>query len=324
VSAIGAQSLSIDRSFGLPALVGVATACASSTLFAKEDIEFVQEHLPEVVMGNRYATLPLWSGPNAGGVQHAENELQAAFSSTSAGDLTIRGALLSIARRWHVGEHWQIGAFAFHDALKLRGSQEDRDLQTLFAPSTPLTRPIAARFTGLDGTATDLGIGVNLVWRVEEGWLGRHKWIGGMLWQDVALDDYRFNYVIQAGPQTGASGTIDFDAQYHHVVPFVGLALPREHGNWQTNAHVLFAWPLPRRGIVGHITGPGFDIRGDTADAGNGKHFGDPSVTFGYMVTYRPAHLSIDLGTLGTQALLEPRVHLGIDRNFVLSFSIAL
>jgi hypothetical protein len=41
-------------------------------------------------------------------------------------------------------------------------------------------------------------------------------------------------------------------------------------------------------------------------------------------VTYRPAHLSIDLGTLGTQALLEPRVHLGIDRNIVLSFSIAL
>jgi hypothetical protein len=238
--------------------------------------------------------------------------------------MKISGALLSVARRWRLAEHWRIGGFAFYDSLELRGSQEDRDLQTSFAPSTPLTRPVAARFDGLDGSTSDLGIGVNLAWRLEEGWLGQHEWIGGVLWQNVELHDYRFDYVIQAGSQAGTSGTIDFDAQYNHVVPFAGLALPRKHGNWETNAHALVALPLPRRGIVGHITGPGFDIHGDTADVGNGKHFGDPSVTFGYTVTYRPAHLSVDLGTLATQALLESRVHRGIDRNIVLSFSIAL
>jgi hypothetical protein len=56
-----------------------------------------------------------------------------------------------------------------------------------------------------------------------------------------------------------------------------------------------------------------------TADSGNGKHFGDPSVTLGLDVTYRPAHLSLDIGTALTQQLLEPHVHRGVDSDWVLS-----
>ena len=77
--------------------------------------------------------------------------------------------------------------------------------------------------------------------------------------------------------------------------------------------------PLPRRGFVGHISTAQFDIHGDQADAGSGKHFGDPSVTLGLDVTYRPAHLSFDVGTALTQELIEPVVHKGVDSNWVLS-----
>jgi hypothetical protein len=56
-----------------------------------------------------------------------------------------------------------------------------------------------------------------------------------------------------------------------------------------------------------------------TADVGNGKHFGDPSLTLGLDITYRPMHLSVDLGTLLSQAVIEPLVHKGIDSNWVLS-----
>jgi hypothetical protein len=304
----------------LSCLLAVA---APSPVLAKDDIEFVQEHLPEVAMDNRYATLPLWSNPAIGEARPGL-EFQSAFASTGAGNLRISGPMLSIGGRWHFSPRWQLRAFAFYDALQLRATSEDRDLQTTFAPNTPIIRPIAARFSGLDGTATDLGFGVNVSRRVDDGVLGTHDWIGGVLWQNVELKDYRFDYVVQSGPQAGLSGTIDFDAQYDHVVPFVGLAIPRDYGNWSTNAHALIAYPVPRRGIVGHITGPGFDISGDTADVGNGKHFGDPSVTFGYTITYRPAHLSLDLGALATQALLESRVHRGIDSNVLLSFSLAL
>lgn len=300
----------------------LAVAAASPAL-AKDDLEFVQEHLPEVAMDNRYATLPLWSAPAIGEARPGL-EFQSAFASTGAGNLRIGGPMLSIGGRWDIGPRWQIGAFAFYDALQLRAAREDRDLQTAFAPDTPIVRPIAAHFSGLDGTATDRGFGVNVSRRVDGGMLGTHDWVGGVLWQNVELKDYRFDYVVQSGPQAGVSGTIDFDAQYSHVVPFVGLGIPREYGNWAANAHALIAFPVPRRGIVGHITGPDFDIRGNTADVGNGKHFGDPSVTFGYTITYRPAHLSLDLGALATQALLEPRVHRGIESNVSLSFSLAL
>ena len=302
----------------LSCLLGVAV---DSPAMAKEDIEFVQEHLPEVAMDNRYATLPFWSG----GTQTEEasaSELQAGFTSTGAGNLTIRGPMLSTGNQWRLNERWRIGGFAFYDQLSLRARREQRDLQTLFAPGTPLVRPAPAMFTGLDGTATDLGFGIELSKHAEGRVLGRREWICGVLWQSMRLDDYRFDYLIQSGPQAGSAGTIDFDARYDHIVPFGGLALPRDHGNWATNAHVLIAYPLPRRGVVGHITGPGFDIRGDTAEAGNGKHFGDPSVTLGYTLTYRPAHLSFDVGTAATQMLLEPHVHRGIDRNAVVSFSL--
>jgi hypothetical protein len=289
---------------------------------AEEDIEFVQEHLPEVAMDNRYATLPIWNA-NGETSSDARTELQTGVSATSAGALTIRGPMFALGRHWRLYERWSVGAFAFYDPFKLSGDREARDLQTLFAPTTPIERPVKAEFSGLDGTATDVGLGVNVAWRLEEGWLGAHSWIAGVLWQQMSLSDYRFQYRIVEGTHIGETGTIDFDGDYRHVVPFVGLELPRDHGRWATNAHALFAYPLPRRGVAGHITGPGFDIYGNTADVGNGKHFGDPSLTLGYTVTYRPAHVSFDVGTLLTQALLDPQIHRGIDTNFVMSITVA-
>ena len=126
------------------------------------------------------------------------------------------------------------------------------------------------------------------------------------------------------GALAGTTGTIDFDATYTHLVPFAGFEMARDYARWSTNAHMLVAWPIPRRGFVGHVTGPGFDIHGDTEDVGEGKHFGDPSLTIGYTLTYRPASLSIDLGTLLMQSVLEPRIHRGVEQNLLLSFSVSL
>ena len=135
------------------------------------------------------------------------------------------------------------------------------------------------------------------------------------------LQNFRLDYEIAAGPSLGTTGEIDFDNTYSHAVPFVGIQWPRQRGDWRWNTHALFAMPLPRRGVVGHISGPGFDIHGDTQDVGNGKHFGDPSLTLGLTFTYAPAHLSVDIGTLLSQALVEPWIHPGIERNYLLSVS---
>ena len=54
---------------------------------------------------------------------------------------------------------------------------------------------------------------------------------------------------------------------------------------------------------------------------GVGTPFGDPSVTLGLDVTYRPWNLTIDVGSAISQALLEPVIHKGIESNWMLSAS---
>jgi hypothetical protein len=290
----------------------------SSRAYAKEDIEFVAEHLPEVAMDNRYATLPVWATTNSQPDDGWTFAAQGSLSRASAGPLEVGGPMLSAAASRALSTHWTLTAVGFADAQSLSGGDE-RALQTLFAPATPIERPVDARFEGLDGRVNHYGAGLAFSTAADGGWLGPHRWVGGLLYEEVQLRDYAWNFTILAGPAAGTSGRIDFDNDYRHITPFAGLQIVRVRGDWIVSPHALFALPLPRRGWVGHIETAQFDLHGDTADVGNGKHFGDPSVTLGLDVTYQPAHLSFDVGTALSQGLLEPVVHKGIDRNWVLS-----
>jgi hypothetical protein len=300
-------------------LPGALALALAGPAWSEHDIEFVQEHLPEVMMDNRYATLPVWDLGT--GQRSTAYQFQAAYASASAGDLSIAGPLLSMSATRSLSSRTRLGAFGFYDPLRLHADHDRRPLQTLFAPETPIGRPVDAEFSHLDGTATDFGAGLFWARHQEQGLLGEHNWVVGVLWQRVDLKDYRFDYVITGGPQAGLQGQIDFDARYDHITPFFGLEVPRTRHDWMFTPHALFAYPTPRRGIRGHITGPDFDISGDTASAGNGKHFGDPSLTLGFTITYLPAHLSIDAGTLLTQQVLEQQIHKGIESNWLLSVS---
>lgn len=299
-------------------VLSAVLVCHSAHVCAKDDIEFVAEHLPEVAMDNRYSTLPIW---NLGaGTETSRYQLQGAYTSASAGHLKVDGPLLAISIDQALGPSGSWGVVGFYDSLQLSGNRESRPLQTLFAPNTPIERPVSATFSNLDGTAVDFGAGLFFSRRNDHGFLGRHGWTAGVLWQRVELRDYRFDYVVETGAQEGVRGQIDFDTHYDHIAPFAGIEFPRSLGDWTITPHALIAYPLPSRGVAGHITGPGFDITGDTASVGAGKHFGDPSVTLGLTLTYVPARLSVDFGTLVSQALLERRIHRGVDRNLVLSF----
>lgn len=301
----------------LPAVLMLAGAHAEK-VSAAEDIEFVAEHLPEVAMDNRFATLPVWS--SAGDATRSSSFAgQAGYARTSTGSLDMDGSMWAAAANRKLSRRWSAGAFVFYDRLNLSGNGDRRPLQTLFSPGTPIFRPVMAGFDGLDGTVRHYGGGIRLSMASSRGWLGEHHWVGGLLWQRVELRDYRLTYRLLEGPEAGVSGQIDFDNDYSHVTPFVGLELPHVGTVWSITPHVLAAVPFPRRGVVGHITGPGFDLRGDTEDAGEGKHFGDPSLTFGLDLTYLPAHFTVDIGTMLTQRLLEPVSKKGIDSNWVLS-----
>jgi hypothetical protein len=285
---------------------------------AAESIEFVAEHLAEVPMDNRFATLPVWGGARESGRAWSSTG-QAGFAKTTTGALSAAGPMLSFGLDHALGGRWSVGGFAFYDRLELSGNRDLRPLDTSFTNETPVALPVQAEFDHLDGTLDHAGIGVDASLTADVRGLGRVRAVGGLIWQRVELARYRFDYRVLEGPDAGVTGQVDYDATYQHLTPFIGIELPRRGARWETSPHFLAAWPNPRRGVAGHITGPGFDLAGDTESAGHGAHVGDPSLSIGFDVTYLPARLTVDVGTVLTQAAIEPVVHKGIDSNWVLS-----
>jgi len=296
--------------------LAILIACFAGGVNGAESLEFVAEHLPEVAMDNRYASLPLWN--SCGDATTTCFGVNGAWTRVQTGTLTLEGPMLALSVAWPLGQDYQLTGFTFFDSYTLSSGVEHRPLEVLFA-NPPLTMPSDAEFTGLGGSGRDLGLGLSLNGSAHPRWLPAFVWSAGLLWQRFELSDYRFDYLITSGPDSGTTGTVDYSTRYSHITPFVGAAWPRTHGVWHYAPHVQLAVPLPRHGIEGRITGPGFDLSGNTVNNGNGKHFGDPSVTIGFNVTYEPWNLTLDLGGSVTQALLEPYIHKGVEQNLVLS-----
>jgi hypothetical protein len=283
---------------------------------APEDIGFVSEHLPEIAMDNRYAQLPLWS--SCATEDGYCPSLNVGYAATRSQTLSIEGPMFSVGLTHEAGR-WSMTGFAFYDPLRLRSASEQRPLDVDFAAGVPYRLPAPAEFSGLDGSAHDIGFGIALRRDAALPWLGHFAWTAGVSWQQMSLRDYRYDYRILTGPDAGSAGQIGYDADYRHVVPFAGMSWPGRGERWAYAPHFQVAIPLPRRGMDGRITGPGFDLAGNQAEVGAGKHFGDPSVTIGFDVTYLPWNLSVDLGTAVSQYLLEPRIHEGVDRDLLLT-----
>jgi hypothetical protein len=282
---------------------------------AKEDIAFVAEHLPEVAMDNRYANLPLWTQSASSREDDWRFGAGLGYTQLRTGELSLRGPMFTLNAERELAD-WRLNFFVFRDDLSFSGATEQRPLNEPFVDA-PLAMPVAAEFSNLAGTMLDSGAGVSLRRHFDRTWFGALDLSAGLLWQSVQLDSYRLDYRVLEGPDTGASGSIDFSGTYNHIVPFFGIAKSWQYGSWNFSPHAQFALPLPRRGIVGEISGPGFDLAGDSETNGQGKHFGDPSVTLGFDATYSPWNLTIDVGSILSQALVEPLVHQGIDSNWV-------
>jgi hypothetical protein len=297
-------------------LAAVASASPTQAI-AAESFEFSAEHLPEVAMDNRFATLPLWTGDTTR-AESWQLTVQGAFARTTSGGFTLDGPMVSTAAERQLNDRWSVRAFGFFDQLQFSGGNDRRPLDTQFT-TTPLVLPAEALFTDLGGTYRNMGAGVAFNLNAGHGRLGEQQWVMGALYQRVELRDYRATYRVLGGPSAGASGLVDYSGTYTHLTPFVGLAFRGHFGSWSVTPHALAAYPVPRRGVVGRITGPGFDLSGDTEKVGNGKHFGDPSLTLGLDLTYEPRGLSFDLGSFVSQALIERTLHKGADQNWVIS-----
>lgn len=299
----------------------LALALPVGPAVATESIEFVQEHLAEIVMDNRYASLPIWANRDPGAPAQWQLTTQAAFAKTRTGELHVDGPMFSLGASRQLAEKWRLTGFAFFDTLDFSSGVDQRPLEAQFTNGVQLALPAAAKFTGLDGSEHSYGLGFALGRHSSLRFWGDYEWTAGVLWHHVSLQNYALDFRILDGPSMGATGVIDYSATYAHVAPFFGIAWPRSHGNWGFNPHVQAVLPLPRRGVIGHIEGPGYDLRGDTSQTGIGTPFGDPSVTLGFDVTYHPWNFTVDVGSAISQAALEPLIHKGVPSNWLISVS---
>src|SRR5713101_6896063 len=192
-----------------PVALGIAVLLVLApvrAVAAAHSFEFVAEHLPEVAMDNRFATLPLWSG----GTTPAESwqfTVQGALARTGSGGLTLDGPMGSAAVQRQLNDRWSVRAFVFLDELQFSGASDQRPLETLFA-KTPLVLPAEALFTDLHGTYRNAGAGVAFNLKKNHGALGEGQWVIGALYQRVELRDYRATYRVLEGPSSGAIGFV--------------------------------------------------------------------------------------------------------------------
>src|SRR5262245_8319776 len=103
-------------------VAGALLCCANA--HAKHDIEFVAEHLPEVAMDNRYATLPVWTTSAAQPDDGWTLAAQGAFSRASADALEVGGPMFSVAASRPLSSRWAVTVLGFVDELSLSGGDE--------------------------------------------------------------------------------------------------------------------------------------------------------------------------------------------------------
>jgi len=237
-----------------------ARVCALVTVFGgvtaavgAESIEFVGEHLSEIAMDNRYATLPLWNECNRARGRDSCASYSAGYALTHSGTLSIDGPMLAASFIHPVGKRAKLSAFMFFDNLALAGGNERRPLDVLFA-NPPLALPAGAQFTGLDGSARHFGGGLAFNRTADLHWRPRLEWTAGLLWERVALRDYAFDYHILDGPDTGFRGTLDYSTNYTHVTPSWargGSALEARGASRRT-----FSWRFRYRGAGSPAASP--------------------------------------------------------------------
>jgi hypothetical protein len=309
--------------FGYPARLVAGAACLLAWTCAQaatEDIEYVGEHLAEAAMNFRAATLPLWGPASPDWTFTA----QGAWGTVRSGALDVSGPLTSLGGERRLSDRWTLAGFGFYDRMRFSGDGGNRPLVVRFAGSVPLDLPADAEFGSLGGSVTDFGAGFALGYDVASGVARDWRVTFGAQVQRLRLSNYSVPYRLSSGASAGATGEVDYSGNYDFVTGLLGASRRFERNNWAYIPHLLIAMPLPRRGVQGRVVGQDFEVVGDTADAGRGKHYGDPALTLGLELEYRPWRASLDLGALITQPFMEPYLHNGLDRSFLLSLSFRL
>jgi hypothetical protein len=296
------------RSFTVSLAAAALTITASPAIAESDyDIHYLAEHVPESGMDAHYQTLP-W--PNAPLEQRRwEQSVHVSTAHTTTDFIDLDGPMVAFAATRGTASGRGYELLGFYSAMDISGGS-DRLTLTPKSLNVPLDLPQPADFSNPRGTYEHYGIGAALV--RDRGHSAQV--VAGLLLDSVHATDFKLDYTLAGGPDSGASGVIDYSHQATFLTPFVGWQRTNrlsQHWSWTPRARLIY--PLPPGDMNVRLAGPGFDVT-----AGDPINVGDPYVAAGLALSHAPSGFEIDLGSMLFFPLAERVSHAGVDQAFIL------
>jgi hypothetical protein len=285
---------------------GIALAASPALAASDYDIHYLAEHVPESGMDAHYQTLP-W--PNAPLEQSGwEQSIHVSTAHTTTDFIDLDGPMVAFAATRGVAPGRGFELLGFYSTMDISGGSNRLTL-TPKSLSVPLDLPQPADFSNPRGTYEHYGVGAALV--RDRGHSAQV--VAGLLLESVAAADFKLDYTLAGGPDSGASGVIDYSHHATFFTPFVGWQRTNrlsQHWSWTPRAR--FIYPLPPGDMNVRLTGPGFDVT-----AGDPINVGDPYVAAGLALSHAPSGFEVDLGSMLFFPLAERVSHPGVDKAFL-------
>jgi len=211
---------------------------------------------------------------------------------------------------------WIFGGFI--DRIRFYGNSGYGFADPAFVQNPPFRHPFDLYVTNISGDAVHAGLSLARTHRLSDRW----AWQAGLTLEYYAVHSFRIQFDTRL-PSNNFSGELNYASTYNTIAPYIGYRyfFPESSSTYVWSSRIMLAWPFPHRGFHGHITGPGFDLEGDSDQAGNGKHIPDPFGGVGLTVESVQKRWRLDLGSSLWLFLVEGQVHKGNNPPLFVHFS---
>jgi len=295
----------------------VAAMSASTLASASESIDYVAEHLLEAPMDARYQTFPQAPAD----LSRSETRLQLGYAHVDAGRLQNDVPLLGLQYFYPWQEKWSLLGGVFWDEYQIGGSHGRDEAAPLYGVTPGLPSSFAVDITDISGSASHYGISLAANYRYDQRW----NLQAGVALERLDVHRFRVSFTT-VDLQNNFAGQLNYDGAYNMLTPFCAAEWKPNFASkyFTSTLRTLFAFPLPRVGFKGGISGPDFNVSGDTDAAGHGSHIPDPFLGVGFTLEHKASGVRVDLGAPIYSRIYQPVVHKGIKNPLTLGVSLPL
>jgi len=290
-----------------------------ATAVAEEELGFTAEHMIEAQMDARYMALPEIERQTT---DARSSRFGMGYMTTSGGPTTSASLLLDVQFFKPLPNHerWAVVLGGFVDLIRFDGTAGTVTIDPNFLSISPIDTPLDADVLDVSGDALHMGLSVAAARQISRN----SAWQAGVVLEYYDVDEFRVAF--RTGGPAGFDGVVDYAGSYNSITPFVTLrhVFPRRSERFTYSSRALLAWPVPRRGFQGQISGPGFQLEGDSETAGTGRHIPDGFAGVGFAIDSVAHRWRVDIGASVWLYLAENQGHEGIDPPLFVHFNVPL